>query len=400
MRILVVASQWFPDYAGGTARVVRATAEALAENGHDVVVIVPQMTGEPSHSYTERLEVRRVLRRTFLPMTVTDPLEMRRAIHDIDLNDIDVIMCHGEAAVVATFALSRRTDIGYVFHASPFREALHRRSLGVGTVERWRSLAVEPFLYIWERYALRRADQILVLSDFSRKLVLDFEPRAESRISIVGGGVDIDVFCPDSDRDSLRDRLGISHDQLILMTARRLVNRMGLDILLDAFHDLRAQHHNLRLVVIGDGEMRSSLEACGKRLGLGDSVDFRGRVSDSQLLDWYRASDLFILPTVAYEGFGMVTAEALACGTPVVGTPVGATGDLLRPLDDALLAAHANASSLASAIERTLTQATGSYRTLCRDYASTNFNWRTVISQWEEALGISAPTVHQHLVQS
>ena len=78
-------------------------------------------------------------------------------------------------------------------------------------------------------------------------------------------------------------------------------------------------------------------------------------MEESELRDWYRAADLVVLPTVAYEGFGMVTAEALATGTPVVGTPVGATPELLEPLDPRLVAAGSDPDALAAAIRNAFT---------------------------------------------
>ncbi len=88
--------------------------------------------------------------------------------------------------------------------------------------------------------------------------------------------------------------------------------------------------------------LRPEVEAEVARLGLGDAVTLTGRIDDNALVRHYQAADLFALPTQAYEGFGMVTLEALACGTPVVGTPVGATPEIpVAPLDPALVSRDA-----------------------------------------------------------
>ena len=115
------------------------------------------------------------------------------------------------------------------------------------------------------------------------------------------------------------------------MTARRLVPRMGVDVLIDAIATLRTNGRAIRLVVIGDGELRRALTRYRDHHGLGRVVQFLGRVPDEELVDWYRAADVFVLPTTAYEGYGMVTAEALACATPVVATNVGASPEILTP---------------------------------------------------------------------
>lgn len=87
-----------------------------------------------------------------------------------------------------------------------------------------------------------------------------------------------------------------------------------------------------------------------QRLHLADHVRLIGFIPDDKLVSYYQAADLFVLPTVALEGFGLVTTEALACGVPVIGTPIGATPEILSGLDPRLLAAGTAPDALAAAI--------------------------------------------------
>lgn len=386
MRVLVVAGRWFPDHVGGTERVVRATAEALVKRGHQVSVIVSRTDNEPSVTTVDGVQLQRVVRRSVLPLTITDVYEVRRAIRAASLHEFDLILAHGASHAVGALLASTGKPVAFVFHASGFREARQRRSVGLPRSEWWSSYAIEPFLYGLERLALRYAARVLVLSEFSRRLVLNIDPRAESRIRVVGGGVDIDDFTPAQDRDALRQAVGITRGETVLLTARRLVSRMGVAMLLEAFSELHRRQSNIRLVVVGEGELRPRLDEQRQRLGLDGAVTFLGRISDAELRSWYRASDLFVLPTIAYEGFGMVTAEALACGTPVVATAVGATSEILTPLDGDLTAARANARCLASAIERALTRTDVAFRIKCHEYARAHLAWDRVIARWESAL--------------
>jgi glycosyltransferase involved in cell wall biosynthesis len=386
VRILVLAEQWFPDYAGGTARVVRATAEGLVKRGHELLAIVPRCDGQPETELVDGVELRRCLRRGLLPQTATDVYETRRAIGALGRRDFDVVLSHHVGCTTAAKSLRSSAPHTLVFHASPQREASHRRANGLALGERIRSLCVEPLLYLQERYALKHADRILVLSEFSRGLVLEADARAAERIEVVGGGVDTHRFSPAGDRQALRDRLGVAREQKLLVSARRLVSRMGLEMLLRAFCQLHDGDERTRLAIIGEGELLGSLESQREQLGLRGSVRFVGRVSDAELRDWYCAADVFVLPTVAYEGFGMVTAEALACGTPVVGTPVGATAEVLAPLDSAMLAAEASAPALALALRSTLARASEDTRAACRAYAQERLGWERVLDRWEDAL--------------
>jgi glycosyltransferase involved in cell wall biosynthesis len=166
---------------------------------------------------------------------------------------------------------------------------------------------------------------------------------------------------------------------------RRLEPRMGIEQLLQAVRLVRAGL-DVRLAVVGSGSLMQPLQAAAAALGIGDVVDFRGRVPDAEVVDWYRAADLFLLPTIAYEGFGMVTVEALSAGTPVVGTPVGATPELLEPLDPRLIAARADAEGLAEAIHVAAAIAGPELRRACRAYACAEFAWPHVMDGWEQAL--------------
>jgi glycosyltransferase involved in cell wall biosynthesis len=167
---------------------------------------------------------------------------------------------------------------------------------------------------------------------------------------------------------------------------------MGLEALLGAVARLRTSHE-VRLAVVGGGSLERALRDRAEALGIAAAVQFEGRVSDVVLADWYRAADAFVLPTTAYEGFGMVTLEALASGTPVIGTPVGATPELLRPLEPRLLARGTAESELATAIEEALPIIGPELRERARAYAVSRFAWGRVIGAWEAQLAAAAGTV-------
>jgi glycosyltransferase involved in cell wall biosynthesis len=161
---------------------------------------------------------------------------------------------------------------------------------------------------------------------------------------------------------------------------------MGIDRLLRALSLL--DRDDVTLVVAGSGSLSGALPRLAAELGLAERVLFVGRVADdSRLADWYRAADLFVLPTTAYEGFGMATVEALASGTPVVGTAVGATPEVLAPLDPRLVAASADPEPLAAAITDALGFATSDdFSARCRAHAEERYALASAIARWEEAL--------------
>ncbi len=130
-----------------------------------------------------------------------------------------------------------------------------------------------------------------------------------------------------------------------------------------------------------------------------DRVRLLGFVPEEQLPSYYQAADLILVPTLELEGFGLVTVEALACGTPVLGTPVGALPEVLTRVDPGLVAEGSDAASLATAIRRILRRfrdQPGEQERLSakgRALVESEYNWDRHCEQLEAVLR-EARTVH------
>jgi glycosyltransferase involved in cell wall biosynthesis len=386
VRILVATDQWFPDRMGGVARVATDTARRWAAGGHEVVVIAPRHEGNAPEQTSESgaLTLLRVLPRGRLPQTLTDPPATRRWASRLDHRRFDVLVAHGCTTACGLLAARLELPLVYVFHADAAKEARYLRTALRPGVEWLSAFAFERRLQSLDGIALREAAAVIVLSEFSRRLISEHAPSVAQRAARVSGGIDTSVFSPKG-RDEARQHLGVDPSTRLVFTVRRLEPRMGLENLLEAAA-LLDDVERLRIAVVGSGGLGLRLRDLRDQLGLGERVELLGRVSDEELPLWHRAADLFVLPTVAYEGFGLVTAEALASGTPVVGTPVGATPELLEPLDPALLAGGTDAAALANAIRAGLRIATPQFRARCRDYALARFAWDAVLPDWERRL--------------
>jgi glycosyltransferase involved in cell wall biosynthesis len=385
MKILIASDHWFPDRRGGSSRVAADSARQLAERGHDITVLAPRHDGLPARREEAGVEVLRVLPRTLVPQTFSDPPLVAVRARALRGRSFDVLLAHQASLAAGLLAARLGTPLALFFHASVPRELRFARAqqppLGFARAVGY---VLEPPLVLYERLAVRRADGILILSEFSRSLLETDYPGHGARARKVPGAIDTEAFSP-GPRERLRADLGLDEDTRLLLTVRRLEPRMGLETLLEAFALVRRESDAV-LAVAGAGSLESELRTRARALGIESRVRFLGPVSDRQLLGLYRGADLFVLPTVAYEGFGMVTAEALACGTPVVGTPVGATPELLEALDARLVAAGADAPSLAEAIAEALVRTGPELRSSCRDYAVRRFSWTAAAPVWEAAL--------------
>ena len=210
---------------------------------------------------------------------------------------------------------------------------------------------------MWGKLALERqvystATRVIVLSEAFAKIAhLDYGVPREI-IRIVPGAVDVDRFNIAESRGEARELLGWPSDRRIVVSVRRLVNRMGLDRLVDAFAIAHQNHPDVVLYIVGKGKLRAELEQRVAALGLSDSIRFQGFVADEQLPLVFRAADLSIVPTVALEGFGLVAAESLAAGTPCVVTPVGGLPDIVSGLCPDLVLHSIETSSLVDGLSR------------------------------------------------
>ena len=113
-------------------------------------------------------------------------------------------------------------------------------------------------------------------------------------------------------------------------------------------------------------------------------------MAEGELRSLYAAADLFVLPTVAYEGFGMSTVEALASGTPVLGTAVGATPEILSPIDEGLIVQRAEPDAIADGLRRIIPRLTPELRARCERRARAEYAWESAIVPWEAALAEAA----------
>jgi glycosyltransferase involved in cell wall biosynthesis len=193
----------------------------------------------------------------------------------------------------------------------------------------------------------------------------------------------------------VRAGLGWPTDRPILFTLRNLQPRMGLDELIRAIDRLRRPVPDVWLAIGGEGALRGELEALVRALGLADHVRFLGFVEEGRLARCYQAADAFVLPTQSLEGFGLVTVEALACGTPVLGTPVGATPEILGPLSKSLLFQGTSAADMAEGLRRFLEELSHDVssgeelRRACRRHAESHYAWDECVARLESTLETS-----------
>jgi glycosyltransferase involved in cell wall biosynthesis len=201
-----------------------------------------------------------------------------------------------------------------------------------------------------ERLVYRRADRLVTLSEAFASLLVDRYGVDPGRVRVIPPGVDTEHFVdggPEG-RASARAALEVASDAFVVVCARRLVPRMGVDVLLDAWVAVTKARPDAELVVVGDGPEAASLRTQAGRGG--GRVRFAGRVDDATLVAWYQAADLTVVPSTALEGFGLVVLESLACGRPAVVTDVGGLPEAAGALGAGLVVPAGDRHALAQVL--------------------------------------------------
>lgn len=226
-----------------------------------------------------------------------------------------------------------------------------------------------------ERAAYRRADAAVVLTSAFRQVLVERYGVRPWDVHVVPPGVDLRRFSPASVAEARR-RLRLEPGAFVAVAVRRLVPRMGLDLLLAAWDEARADlPAGSTLLIAGDGPLRDALAAAVPARGLGDAVRLLGRISEPQLVDCYRAADVAVAPTLEHEGFGLVVIEAAACGTPTIVTAVGGLPEAVAGLDRSLVVAPGDRDALRERLLRA--RAERPSRAACRAHAE-RFDWSAV----------------------
>jgi glycosyltransferase involved in cell wall biosynthesis len=182
-------------------------------------------------------------------------------------------------------------------------------------------------LRLLESFVYRRCRKIVCLSEAFKLILVDYYGVEPNRIVVIPGHLRDEVR-------SVPQRKRYAASGLRLVTVRRLRERMGLEVLIDAFAIIQKTERmqGSRLLIIGDGPLRDSLLARIARLGLSESIALLGSVPNDVRDSVIAESDYFVLPTRELEGFGMVVLESLAQGVPVVASNVGGIPEILQSL--------------------------------------------------------------------
>jgi len=175
-----------------------------------------------------------------------------------------------------------------------------------------------------------------------------------------------------------RELLGFGDEPFFLYVGR-LVSKKGLFTLLLAFKSVLKEVPEAKLRIAGKGKLKTVLSSFAKALGIDKNVEFLGYVQDNLLNPLFSSADVFVLPSAFGESFGIVILEAMASGTPVIGTKVGGIEEILSN-GNGVLVPPSDPSALANAMISLINDADLQRKIVRRALESVRekYDWRCV----------------------
>lgn len=398
MKILLVADVSIHSIIGGAERVLYEQAVGLQRRGHEVHILTRRLPEQRHHQdiiegvCEWRYNVDRSSNFSFLISTLRNgTLLFERLLNEYAYDCINGHQPFSSYSVRRS-SLSRGIPFVYTCLSFSFEEYLSRHKIRRDLLGQGLDALNVYLRKRIEKKVLAEAERIIVLSEFTQNKLTDVYGIGPDRISIIPGGVDIHRFHPMDNRKRIRIRLGLPKDRFILLTVRNLEPRMGLENLIKAMRVVVDTVPEILLFIGGTGSLDASLRLQRDELGLQDNVFFTGFIPEADLPDYYRSADIFVLPTIELEGFGLVTVEALASGTPVLGTPIGGTREILGRLDVKSLFRDTSPAALADLIIETswrflrCPEEWKMFSSQCRQFVEQFYTWERNVDAVEKIL--------------
>lgn len=245
-------------------------------------------------------------------------------------NHIDILHCHQYTPWVygTIAALGTKTKIIFTEHGRFYPD---RTS--------WKRKVVNPLLNLFTH-------KISAISKATKQALVDFEYIPQNKIEVIYNGIHA-IEKSEKETKTLKKHLSIDDSMTILGTIARLDPIKNHQMMLEAFNIVLQEQPNTKLILVGDGEERESLEKLAKQLNLGDHIIFTGYITKPDR--YLECMDIFLLPSLS-EGTSMTLLEAMSLSKPCVVTDAGGNSEIIKNDINGFVSENNNANLFAENI--------------------------------------------------
>ncbi|MDR0777949.1 MAG: glycosyltransferase [Methanomassiliicoccaceae archaeon] len=309
MRIAMITDSYYPTRDGVVTSITLAK-EGLEKLGHDVTVVAPDPGKEKRMEgvrYFPSIQFKSY-QGYYVPVYPSNKAEIIRSI------DPDVIHIHGIAVMALKGLIAAKNQ--------KIPTVLTYHTMVEDTIDFYSPLKVFPnvqkrMAWVYMRGLLKRPDVIIGPSEdtIDKLLVKGIRPK---RTEVIPTGIDTERFRPGMNGDAVKEKYGLNGSKVILYVGR-LSFEKNIGVIINALSHL----NGVKLLIVGKGPAKESLEETAKNAKVEDKVIFAGFVPDEELQSFYGAADVFVSAS-RFETQGLSVLEALSCGLPVACADGGA----------------------------------------------------------------------------
>ena len=364
IKATIITDGIYPYSMGGSHRFVYELLEKIDNKKYNVTCIVPEIDKKSDFAINQTeiipsfkvIKLKTKFKNKFLRLFISFYSLYQQSIKTV--LESDIINIHYLPALFNLRNItSKQKKIYYTFHG-PWSEEFNLSIIGKLESKNiilslfykfFFKRIVRYILFKIEKNSFNHVSEFMCLSEYMKNKLINTFKIDEEKIKIIHSGVDINTFKIVKNKTF---RKKISHGRkFVFITVRRLEKRMGLNNLIIACNMLKKKNSDFILNICGKGNYHPYLKRQIKKLKLDDHVKLYGFVDDDILVQMLSNSDLFILPSIDLEGFGLVILESMACGTPVLSSPHGGSKEIISILDNNLIMSSARPEDILNSLK-------------------------------------------------
>ena len=333
-------------------------SEGLVKNGHKLTIITTKHPHEIEYKSINGVEI------YFLKNTVPQAYSnewWRQSVYKFDelhkKVDFDLVWSQSWAARSCLKKIKQKYKLPVVaiLHGTAINGIKNRINsiTNIRTFLRFIRYSYKPihrYLFI-DFPIIRSVDTIIsVGKELTKEIKRHYFRRLKS-VYTVPNGIDISKFNSSNFNDNIRKRYRIEKDSKLILTVSRMSRDKGIHILLHSLSFVKKKFPDTKLLIVGNGSIYlEKLKKLANNLNISESVIFTGYIPNNELPDYYNACDLFIMPTLNEEAFGLTLVEAMACKKVVIVSDVSGSRSIIENGVNGILSPKGNVYALSGNI--------------------------------------------------
>ena len=368
MKICIVTSG-YPPKIGGVETVTENLAKEFVNLMHDIHVITPSSDVTSRIITPENIKLHNIHIKGFseaetmplfkkIPRGIIFFVKVFKNLHTIKPDIIHVQNIQNSIPVYLIKKIQK----------TPYCIALHNELILMGI-----SLPKSLKKYWGKLPYVKNANSIISLT---KEMSDSVQNELQKESVIIPNGVDTDRFYPILHASTHNNRR-------IITTLSRIDNKKGLEYAIESMTKILKSHPDTVLRIIGDGDFKSELENRTNSLNIREAVEFIGTIPNTDVPNYLQKSDIFLLPSL-FEGLPLTLLEAMACGLPIISTPVSIAPEIINKWSNGIIVPFKSPEAIADAVINLLSNPNlmETYAKNSATAAKETMSWKSVAEQY------------------